>query len=122
MTVLLYDAAADMRNREVEPPPAMINELVYADDTRGLAVRDKITELHMNAIGRAGDNYGLVLNWDRVEVMPVRCNAVVRKPDGSTVVSKTSMVYPGSIITACIEMAADIGRRQGATRADFVRL
>ena len=51
----------------------MINELVYADDTRGLAVRDKITELHMNAIGRAGDNYGADLGQGGGDACSMQC-------------------------------------------------
>ena len=73
MTILLHDAAADMRNNEIQPPSAMISELVYADDTLVLAGEDRNAELHMKAIGRAGANYGLLLNWGKVEVMPVRC-------------------------------------------------
>ena len=41
MTILLHDAAADMRNNESQPPSAMINELVYADDTLVSAGEDK---------------------------------------------------------------------------------
>ena len=44
----------------------------------------------------------------KVEVMPLRCDAGRRKPDGSTLVSKTSMVYPGSIVTTSGDMAAQI--------------
>ena len=104
MTILLHDAAADMRNNEAQPPSAMISEFVYADDTLVLA----------------GENRGkrrLLLNRDKVEVMPVRCEAAIRKPDGSTVAAKTSLVYLGSVITASGDMAAEIGRRLGAARA-----
>ena len=42
--------------------------------------------------------------------MPVRCGATIRKPDGSAVLCKTSMVYLGGIITASGDTAAEIGR------------
>ena len=100
----------------------MISELVYADDTLVLAGEDKNAELHMKAIAHAGANYGLLLSWGKVEVMPVRCEAAIRKPDGSIVAAKTSLVYLGSVIRASGDMAAEIGRRLGAARADFVSL
>ena len=100
----------------------MISELVYADEFVVLAGGDNNAELHMKAIARAGANYGLLLNWGKVEVMPVRCEAAIRKPDGSTVAAKTSLVYLGSVITASGDMAAEIGRRLGAARANFVSL
>ena len=54
--------------------------------------------------------------------MPVRCEAAIRKPDGSTVAAETSSVYLGRVITASCDMTAEIGRRLGAARADFVSL
>ena len=76
----------------------------------------------MKAIAGAGANYGLLLHWGKVEVMPVRCEAAIRKPDGSAVAAKASLVYLGSVITASSDMAAEIGRRLGAARADFASL
>ena len=43
------------------------------------------------AIARAGANYGLVLRRNNVEVMLVRCDAAICKPDGSTVAFKISL-------------------------------
>ena len=66
------------------PPAAMINELVYADDTLVLACEDlKKNSSPLKAIAQAGANYGLVLKRKNVEAMLVRCDAAICKPDGS---------------------------------------
>ena len=74
MTVLLYDADMHWRSRGgLNLPAALVNDLVYADDTLVVAVEQEKAELHMNCIARAGSNYALTFNWEKVELMPNRC-------------------------------------------------
>ena len=108
-----------MKNNESQPIFAMISELVYADNTLILIGEDNNAELYMKAIARAGANYGFLLNWGKVEAMPARCEAAICKPDRSTLIAKIFLINLGSVIIASGDMVAEIGRRFGATRADF---
>ena len=42
--------------------------------------------------------YGLQLNWNKLDVLPVRCEARIKKPNGDYVVSKESLLYLGSFL------------------------
>ena len=44
---------------------------------------------------RTGWMYGLQLNWNKLEVLPVRCEARVNTLNGDLMVSKESLVYVG---------------------------
>ena len=63
MTVLLYNADMDLRScGGLNLPAALVNDLVYADDTLVVAVEQETAELHMNCIARAGSNCALILS------------------------------------------------------------
>ena len=99
-------------------PRALVNDLVYADDTLVLAVDSGRAEIQMISTGRAGANYGLCFNWKQVEAMQVRCDVTISKPDGTFVPCKSSMIYLGNVISASGEIAAEVSRRLGAAKAD----
>ena len=123
MTVLLHDADMDLRSRGgLNLPAALVNDLVYADDTLVVAVEQERAELHMNCIARAGSNYALTFNWKKVELMPIRCQAPILKPDGCEIPSKSSLVYLGSTLSASGDIISEVSRRLGMARADFTAL
>ena len=53
---------------------------MYADDTLILAVNNEDAEIYMQCIEQAGRMYGLQLNWNKLEVLPVRCEARIKNP------------------------------------------
>ena len=73
----------------------------------------------MECVGDAGHQYGLVFNFTKLEAMPVRMEASIPKPDGSTVQVKHSMVYLGGMLSSDGRVASELGRRLGAAKADF---
>ena len=58
----------------------------------------------------------------KMELLPVNMSADIEKPDGSFVVSKQSMVYLGSGLSADGRNGSEINRRLGAAKADFLKL
>ena len=56
-----------------------ISELMYADDTLILAVNNEDAQIYMQCIEQAGRMYGLQLNWNKFEVLPVQCEARIKK-------------------------------------------
>ena len=120
MTVLLSDASRDLAQHDCQNlPRALVNDLVYADDTLVLAVDSWKAEIQVISTGRAGANYGLCFSWKQVEAMLVRCDVTISKPDGTFVPCKSSMMYLGNVISASGEIAAEVSRRLGAAKADF---
>ena len=91
MTVLLSDANNMIPRNETGNDPSLVNELVYADDTLVVAIEgDRANEI-MRCIMHVGTEYGLSLNWKKVNALPVRCDVVIPKPYGSHVECKHSL-------------------------------
>ena len=79
MTLLIQDAKAAFLSRRDPARTGEISELMYADDTLILAVNNEDAEIYMQCIEQAGRMYGLQLNWNKLEVLPVRCEARIKK-------------------------------------------
>ena len=72
---------------------AIVNELVYADGPLAVASRTSWTSLSFN--------------WKHVEVLPIRCNVAVPKPEGQQIscndfISVVGSLADGSVGTAWI--------------------
>ena len=77
MTVLMHDAKRMLRSSPgySEKEQYQIQELLYADDTLLVHADPATIQLYMECVRAAGRNYGLSLNWQKLEHMPIRCNA-----------------------------------------------
>ena len=122
MTLLIQDAKAAFLSRRDPARTGEISELMYADDTLILAVNNEDAEIYMQCIEQAGRMYGLQLNWNKLEVLPVRCEARIKKPNGDYVVSKESLLYLGSFLCDNGSIGPELNRRLGAARAEFQTL
>ena len=76
----------------------LIHDLVYADDTLLIDSDASVVEAYMRHVGEAGAEYGLCYNWRKIEALPVRMRACIRKPDGLQVTEKDPMKYLGSML------------------------
>jgi hypothetical protein len=123
MTMLMHDAKHDLAQRGSGVPDDLFaTELLYADDTLIVDVDSSRAELFMNCIGRAGSHYGLSFNWRKLEVLPVRCEAKICKPDGAYVPEKSSLVYLGSLLSSDGLAGSELNRRLGAASSEFKTL
>ena len=114
MSVLMHDAKGA---KELE-----VSDLVYADDTLLLGTCPDNLHNFMTKIGEAGMGYGLVFNWGKLEILPVRTEAVIRKPDGDTIATKQSILYLGSLLASDGRIGSELNRRLGMAKADFDQL
>jgi len=117
MTVLLTDA-----RRNLGEEAGTTSELVYADDTLIVASQARDAAEYMLHISTAGAHYGLQYNWKKLEVLPVRCEADIRKPDGSQIDQKDCITYLGSVLAQDGRAGPELARRLGAARAEFKTL
>eukprot|EP00973_Karenia_brevis_P050327 6985698-Karenia_brevis.AAC.1 len=51
-----------------------LNELVYADDTLLLGSSIDHLQKYMQCVAAMGAEYGLVLNWKKIEQMNIQCD------------------------------------------------
>ena len=84
-----------------------------------MGVQADRVQAFMNHIQKTGKNYGLSFNWRKLELLPVRCEVAIAKPDGNSVVSKESIVYLGSLLSKNGKIGPELSRRLGAARSDF---
>ena len=64
-TVLIADASYAVTNHH---PKAIVNELMYADDTLLVALDSHFAATYMRDIERCVSQYGLSFNWREVEL------------------------------------------------------
>ena len=123
MTVLLYDEKIDLRSRGGLNLPAtlVMIYLVYADVKLVVAVEQKRAEVQMNCITLVGSKYAFMFSW-KVELMRIRCQASIRKPNGCEIPSNSSLVYLGHILSASGDITLEVSRRLGMAPADFIAL
>ena len=83
MTVLLTDAEARLKTDfgDILSNDIPLHTLVYADDTLLIDCVGSSLEKFMNIIADLGAEYGLELNWKKVEFLPIRCDTSIRGPE-----------------------------------------
>ena len=72
-----------------------------------------------NAIGA---QYGLALNWKKIEALPVRSNPSLKGPDGTEIELKDAILYLGAMISGNGRITSELNRRIGMASADFATL
>ena len=122
MTLLISDATRKLHSHMGPPIDLPVDELIYADDTLVVGVQADRVQAFMNYIQQAGENYGLAFNWRKLELLPVRCEAAIAKPDGNVIASKDSIVYLGSLLSKSGKIGPELSRRLAAARSDFCTL
>ena len=73
--------------------------LLYADDTVLVDISGAVVEQYMQCVAAVGTEYGLLLNAQKIELLKVRSQEKVLRPDGSEIDSKDSFdsfIYLGS--------------------------
>ena len=97
-------------------------ELPYADDTLLLSVSANALERFLAAVSSAGENYGLELHWGKLQLLKVRCNTAVHRPDRSLIQSQSSLLYLGSVVSDDGRISGELARRIGIAAGEFGKL
>ena len=123
MTVLMEDAAQKLPPQDRERlDGGSLAELLYADDTLLLSVSAKSLERFLSAVSCAGANYGLELHWGKLQLIKVRCNEHVHRPDGTKIEPQTELLYLGSVVSDDGRVHRELSRRLGMAGAEFRQL
>eukprot|EP00973_Karenia_brevis_P010251 1389236-Karenia_brevis.AAC.1 len=65
----------------------------------------------------AGREYGLILNWKKVEKMDIQCEACnLIDEDGNYIADKNSMKYLGALIVSDGKMESEVAQKIGEAR------
>ena len=80
--MLIQDARTAFLSRRDPARTEEISDLMYANDTLILEVNNEHAEIYMFCIEQAGRMYGWQLNWNKMEELPMRCEAQIKKSNG----------------------------------------
>jgi hypothetical protein len=64
-----------------------------------MSVSAHALERFLAAVSSAGENYGLELHWGKLQLLKVRCNTAVHRPDHSLIQAQSSLLYLGSVVS-----------------------
>ena len=121
ITVRLHDAKQKMINNAASKlsSEVFVNELVYADASLLADDNQEVPQEYIAYVTEAGREYDLSFNWKKLELLPVRASAKIRKPDGTLVKPAESMLYLGSLSAADGKITSELDRRMGMAQNDF---
>jgi hypothetical protein len=123
MSVMLGDAQELLlQNYGIVLSPGEISELIYADDTLLVGMDVGVVEKYLACIVAVGMENGLEMNWQKVELLNIKCSRPLVRPDGQLVESKDALIYLGSQVAADGDVSSELARRLGMAQADFNRL
>ena len=77
---------------------------------------------YMNAVVELGKEYGMQINWKKVDVMQMRAEADICDPGGKVLVSKDSIKYLGALLHESGKIDSELSRRIGIASGDFKKL
>ena len=121
MTVIMHDATNKLQNSfgDILKSPLSVHDLIYADDTLLIDNSSDSIQKYMESVISTGAEYGLEINWSKVDLLGVRCLPKVQNVNGICIQQKDSIQYLGALISAngCIQSA--LNRRIGMALADF---
>jgi len=123
MTVVLKDARDRLRDKYgIDLPDHCVSELLYADDTLLMGSNPQTVQKQLETIVEVGREYGLEMNWEKVELLAARCQPVLFRPDGQQIPCKASIKYLGAMVCANGDIDSELGRRIGLARSEFNNL
>ena len=95
------------------------HELLHADDTLLIDDDAKTLQQYMNIFSSVGREYGLQLNWDKLDLLAINETTPIMKPDGTEIPAKSTMIDLGSLLSSDGHIDAEINRRMGMAREEF---
>jgi len=123
MTVLMQDATDKLSPEDKRHlQDGSLAELLYADDTLLLSVSARSLERFLEAVSSAGSAYGLELHWGKLQLIKIRCNDHVRRPDGTRISPQSELMYLGSAVSDDGRAKRELSRRVGMAAGEFRQL
>jgi hypothetical protein len=120
MSVLMQDAV------ELLGPEARraydqgdLADLAYADDTMLLGVSPEHLAEFLKAVATAGERFGMELHNGKLQLICIRCDEPVEKPNGEHLQPQQQMQYLGTTLSEDGRVSSELSRRIGQARSEF---
>ena len=121
MTVIMHDATSKLQNSfgNVLATLLCVQDLMYANDTLLIDHSPASVQKYMDVVISTGEEYGLQINWFKVDLLGVRCRPKVQNQDGIDIQQQDSIQYLGVLISANGSIRSELNRRIGMASSDF---
>ena len=102
MTIIMHDATTKLESSfgNILAAPLGVHDLIYADDTLLIDKSSESVQKYMDVVISTGAEYGLQINWTKVDLLGVRCFPKVQNQNGVDIQQKDSIQYLGALISA----------------------
>ena len=118
MTILMHDSYKALK----EPRRDNLYDVLYADDTLIICANAEDVEELASAIEHAGAQYGMSLHWGKTQGLSVCTNQRLKRPDGSPIDDKGSLVYLVGLVSGGGRRDSELSRRIGLASHEFRNL
>ena len=125
MTVIIHDVFKALQAENPIPSRSTyinVADIMYADDTMLIHDDPEILQKMLHGVVETGRQYGLEMNWDKVELLRVRGDGRVEGPGGEPVKLAKQAVYLGALVSADGRIGGELNRRIGQASATFSAL
>ena len=123
MSVLLEDAVGSLSaSARAAYEAGDLADLVYADDTLIIGIKDEYLNEYLRAVQLAGNRYGMELHAQKFQLLSTDPRANIRTPDGAQVPLKPHIDYLGATLSADGSSDHELNRRIGLAKLDFLAL
>lgn len=123
MSVLLHDSVGSLDGVSKSAyEKGALTDVVFADDTLLIGVRDEHVSFYLKAIADSGKRYGMELHWGKFQVLPIQCSPVIPAMDGNTLPLKHRLEYLGTVLGDDVHDSHELVRRIAMSKADFLAL
>ena len=115
MTIIMGDAKRKLSQQSCQLADQIpVHDLLYADDTLLIDVYGHNIQKYMDAVIEIGGQYGLLINWKKVDILAIKYETTIYDNEGNDVDNKQSINYLGSLL----HMDAKIGSNNYASFLD----
>ena len=117
----MWDAKSDLKhNCGIELDDNLVcHQVLYADDTLLIDCFGSNLQKFMECIADHSKSYGLQLNWDKIECMPINCQSTLFTPSGDPILTKSSIKYLRAQLSSDAKLDSEVSQKIGNAKRDF---
>ena len=123
MTVLMVDSMRELHQHGHQDDGLdNLLSILYADDTLLIGYQERPLQLFLDAVAKVGARYGLELHLGKFQLLQVKANMRIVRPDQSLIEPKDSITYLGTTLSSDADVGSELNRRLGMAWSEYKKL
>ena len=96
--------------------------ILYADHTLLIGYQECPLQLFLDAVAKVGARYGLELHLGKFQLLQVKANMRIVRPDQSLIEPTDSITYLGTTLSSDADVGSELNRRLGMACSEYKKL